>query len=316
MPYQCFVPKDFRYGTRAIIRQANDIIAEYSRAGFQLTLRQLYYQFVARDLIPNKQTEYKRLGEILNDARLAGLVDWDAIIDRTRNLETLAAWQTPTSILSAVAQQYREPVWDDQPHYVEVWIEKDALIGVIEGVCEELRVPYFACRGYTSQSEMWAAGRRFREKIDSGQNVTVIHLGDHDPSGIQMSEDNQNRLLMFAHDECTEEYTEDEHVADAFELRRVALNMDQVRRYNPPPNPAKETDSRIDGYRRRFGTNSSWELDALDPRVIADLIRSEVTSIIDDEKWEASMKKEAENRSLLDGCHRRWADVTEMLKKG
>lgn len=315
MPLECYVPKDFRYGTRAIIRQANDIIAEYQAEGYQLTLRQLYYQFVARDLIPNKQSEYKRLGEILNDARLAGLVDWDAIIDRTRNLQTHASWSSPQSILNSAAEGYAENPWADQDIYVETWIEKDALIGVIERVCEDWRVPYFACRGYTSQSEMWAAGKRFRRKIDDGKKVVVLHLGDHDPSGIQMSEDNMTRLLLFAGDEVYgDDEPEDEHIIDNFELRRIALNMDQVRRYNPPPNPAKETDSRIEGYRRAFGTNSSWELDALDPRVIADLIRTEVTSTIDSIVWDESIAREDKNREMLRECYMRWDEVTDFLK--
>lgn len=137
MARECFVPKDFAFKTRAVIRQANAIIAEYMAAGYKLTLRQLYYQFVSRDLIPNKQSEYKKLGDTINNARLAGLIDWDAIEDRTRNVRKLPVWTSPQSILDAVAEQYREDAWKDQPTHVEAWIEKDALVGVIEAVCEE-----------------------------------------------------------------------------------------------------------------------------------------------------------------------------------
>ncbi len=315
MPLECYVPKDFRTSSRIIIRQANSVIDEYRRAGFQLTLRQLYYQCVSRDWLANTIQNYKRLGEIVNDARLAGLIDWDAIIDRTRNLEQLPSWGRPEDILDAVASQYREPVWDVQPQYCEVWSDKDALIGVIERVCNELRVPYFACRGYTSQSEMWAAGKRLRGKLDEGKTITIFHLGDHDPSGMQMSEDNRGRLTMFQGEEYG--YDEDDEIADLvdleFSLKRIALNKDQIKQYNPPPNPAKESDSRYRQYVRNTGMTDSYELDALDPRVIASLIRSEVTSIRDEDKWTESMEAEAKNRALLRSAEQRWQDVKGFL---
>src|SRR5205085_3197993 len=128
----------------------NEIIAEYDQQGFDLTLRQLYYQFVSRDLLSNRQSEYDRLGCIVNDARLAGLIDWNAITDRTRNLRSLAHWDEPTDIIRACASQYRIDKWARQPCRVECWIEKDALVGVIAGICEELDIPYFSCRGYNS----------------------------------------------------------------------------------------------------------------------------------------------------------------------
>lgn len=301
MAKECFVPRDFAYKSLAVIRQANKIIAEYQAAGFTLTLRQLYYQFVSRDLIPNKQSEYKKLGSIINDARLSGHIDWDAIEDRTRNIRKLAVWKSPQSILDAVAEQYREDAWKEQPTHLEAWIEKDALLGVIEGVCDEWRVPYFACRGYTSQSEQYASGKRFTAAAARGQKVIVIHLGDHDPSGIDMTRDNADRLAMFT------------GYSGAVEVRRLALNFNQVEQYDPPPNPAKMTDSRFEGYVERFG-ESCWELDALDPQVIAALIRDEITGIVDHDAWNTSIERETERRSDLEQCAARWPDVTAFLR--
>jgi hypothetical protein len=131
-----------------MIEQANAIIDEYAGQGFDLTLRQLFYQFVARGLIANTQREYKNLGSVVNDGRLAGLVDWESIVDRTRNLRELSHWSSPREIVQGCARQFRYNLWDDQPAYVEVWIEKDALVGVIEGVCHRWDVPHFSCRGY------------------------------------------------------------------------------------------------------------------------------------------------------------------------
>ena len=82
-----YTPKRFSAGSLAMIEKANEIIADYAAQGFTLTLRQLYYQFVSKDLLPNKQAEYKRLGSVINDARMAGMLDWEAIEDRTRNVK-------------------------------------------------------------------------------------------------------------------------------------------------------------------------------------------------------------------------------------
>lgn len=278
-----YIDKKFNPVHLRIIESANTIIEEYQAQGFELTLRQLYYQFVARDLIPNTQKEYKKLSVILSDARLAGLVDWEAIVDRTRNLRSLATWEDPASIVEACASQFRIDRWANQENRVEVWIEKDALVGVIEPICNELRVPYFSCRGYTSQSELWAAGMRLKRHVKGGQTPVVIHLGDHDPSGIDMTRDILDRLALFM---------------GGCEVKRIALNKDQIDKYNPPPNPAKIADPRAEGYIKIHG-DESWELDALDPKVIATLIRKTVLKFRDEGAWEESEEIENQHKEKL-----------------
>lgn len=261
-----------------------------------LTLRQLYYQFVARGMIPNKQTEYKRLGSVINDARLAGLIDWSMMEDRTRTVRGVTHWSDPSSIVEAVAKQYKEDLWRDQKFRPE---EKDALVGVIERACRDLRVDYFACRGYTSQSAQYEAGQRFQRNQMAGQTPVVFHFGDHDPSGIDMTRDNTDRLSMFAR--------------IGVDVRRLALNMSQVEQYDPPPNPAKETDSRASEYIRRFG-GQSWELDALEPTVIDRLIRDNINELIDRRKWNATLREEEANREALQATSDRWDDVCEFVR--
>ncbi len=300
MPKICYVPKQFSSGSQYIIDKANRIIVEYARLGFDLTLRQLYYQFVSRGLIANKDTEYKRLGSIINDARLAGLIDWNAITDRTRNLRGLSHWETPGDIIYSAAKSYHIDRWDSQEYRVEVWIEKDALVGVIAGVCDEFDVPYFSCRGYTSQSEMWVAGQRLLRYIDAGQTPIILHLGDHDPSGKDMSRDITDRLVLFTESDL--------------EFSRLALNMDQVEKYNPPPNPAKITDSRAQGYILEYG-DESWELDALEPTVIAGLIRNAITNVLDNDAWLEATDKEQRGRSLLERASIDWSTVERTLIK-
>lgn len=295
-----FLDIKFRADTLAVIQQANTIIIDYQQQGFKLTLRQLYYQFVSRALLDNKQSEYKRLGSIIDNGRQAGLIDWDAIEDRTRNLEKPNTWEDPESILHAVASQYREDWWKGQSIYPEVWIEKDALTGVIEPVCEEFQVPYFACRGYVSQSEMYGAAQRLKRIARSGRQPIIFHLGDHDPSGMHMTVDNGQRLDLFMR-----------HAG--VEVVRLALNMAQVEQYDPPPNPAKESDSRFEGYQAEHG-DESWELDALNPTVIDQLIRDALEEKIDPEPWQAAKDAEAENRTLLESTSENWERVKLYLK--
>ena len=282
----CYIEKRFSAKSLKTIHAANDIIRDYQEQGFTLTLRQLYYQFVSRDLLQNIQSEYKRLGSIINDARLAGLLDWSAIEDRTRNLQTFYFGElgTASSILESAAAGHERDHWEDQKNYVEVWIEKDALVGVIERVCDKWRVPYFACRGYNSQSEQHKAGRRLAEKIDDGKNVTILHLGDHDPSGLNMTDDNTDRLTMFS--------------GHRINLKRLALNMDQVEQYDPPPNPTKETDSRTAEYQKLYG-ESCWELDALEPKVIEEIVSDNIKKLVDMKQWKKTDAREEEEREEL-----------------
>ncbi|KKL45349.1 hypothetical protein LCGC14_2356530, partial [marine sediment metagenome] len=116
---------------RAMVGYANEICADYAAQGYDLTLRQLYYQFVSRGLLPNTDRSYSNLGTTTNRARLAGLLDWDYIVDRTRNLQSVAHWDSPASLIDACAEQFTLDKWTDQPYRIEVWVEKEALAGVI-----------------------------------------------------------------------------------------------------------------------------------------------------------------------------------------
>lgn len=271
MPKICYVEKNFRSDSLALIDKINSVIEEYEAQGYSLTLRQCYYQLVARGIIPNNERSYKNTGNLINDARLAGLIDWHSIEDRTRNLQRLAHWDSPKSIIESASYQYRKDIWENQDYYVEVWVEKEALANVVGRVANELDVPYFCCRGYVSQSEMWSAAQRFIEKQEAGKDVVLIHLGDHDPSGIDMSRDIEERLVLFGVDTFM------------FNFRRIALNMEQIEEFAPPPNPAKLTDSRCGSYISKYG-DESWELDALEPKVIHDLITNNVTEFWDYEE--------------------------------
>jgi hypothetical protein len=286
----CYQEKNFREKSLIIIDQANEIIEEYRDDGLSLTLRQLYYQFVARDLLANKQSEYNRLGSIISDARLSGLVDWDAIVDRTRNIKSNSHWKDPGEIIEAATDGFMLDHWENQNYRVECWIEKEALIGVIEQSCSSLDITYFACRGYVSQSELWRAAMRFRKYQNAGLDTVIIHLGDHDPSGLDMTRDIRERLRLFG---------------ASTKVERVALNMDQIDEYNPPTNPAKLTDSRANAYINEYGFHS-WELDALEPRVLRNLIEKNVESYIDYSAFETVIDQEDEYKEILSRVKNNW----------
>jgi hypothetical protein len=287
-----------RGATMEMVVKAEEICREWGRQGYDLTLRQLYYQFVSRDLIPNTFQSYKRLGGIVDQARLAGLLDWSYIVDRTRNVYgTDGMDTTPEDAIEATAGGYSLPRWKDQPCWVEVWVEKDALSGIVQRAAREVNVPYFACRGYVSQSEMYDSGQRFGRMVQRGREVHIYHLGDHDPSGIDMTRDIRERLTMFAG-------------GRQVNVHRIALNMDQVQQYGPPPNYAKVTDSRFEAYKAIYG-DDSWELDALDPTVLHDLIVNAVRGHIDTDAWNAVERREDRDRELLRSVSRHWDDIVD-----
>lgn len=291
--------KNFREETLSVIEEANDILEEYKALGFVLTLRQLYYQFVARALIENTERSYKKLGTIINNARLAGLIDWDHLTDRTRHLQSENHWLSPEEVIRACAEQFAIDKWRDQSHRVEVWVEKDALIDVVGQACRPLDIPFFSCRGYVSQSEMWAASERIYGYISEGKTAMVIHLGDHDPSGMDMSRDIQDRLEMFLGGPGCD-----------LGFERIALNMDQIQAYTPPPNPAKTTDSRFATYRETFG-DDSWELDALEPSVIINLIQASVQLLIDYSAWASALEEEEHAQATLRNVAASWESIEE-----
>ena len=312
MPRRTYVPKAFKPAQLDVIQKVNQIISSYSAQGYSLTLRQVYYQFVARDWLQNTFRNYKNLGNLITDARRAGEIDWNAITDRTRNVKG-GYWgmDDPAQVIEPFA--FGVSMWEGQSNRVEVWVEKDALVDVIGRAAGAFRVPYFSCRGYTSDSEVWGAAQRLGGYLDDtydaagpdGQ-VIILHLGDHDPSGIDMTRDITDRLELFIAGDRG--YT----ALNRLEVRRIALNMDQVEQYDPPPNPAKITDSRAKGYMEIHG-DESWELDALEPSILDGLIRSHIEPLIDPDPWEAQQEKQRRGRATLKAVKDNYSKVIEYL---
>ena len=268
--------------TEQLIAWANDVIEDIVRGqGYILTLRQLYYQLVTKILIVNNKKSYRRLGTAIGKGRMLGLIDWDAIEDRGR-VPTL--WPSFINIEDRLEQAVKDfslDWWDGQSRYVEVWTEKDALSQIVHGAASEYAAPVVVCRGYSSLSAMRDGAQRFKDMLSEGRECVLLYLGDHDPSGLDMVRDVTDRFDNFE--------------AGEVEIRHLALTQAQVQLYNPPPNYTKPTDSRAPTYVAEHGYES-WEVDALTPGVLTELISGEIIQLIDWGRWEDVRRDEAEQR--------------------
>jgi len=282
-----FQTKKFSAENLRLLQVINQIITEYAAEGYDLTVRQTYYQLVARNEIPNTQESYDKIQALIGNARLAGLLDWGMIRDRARTTHIQDTYPDAAAFVTAYMEHFSVDRWAGQPYHVEVMVEKQALEGVLLPVCQELFCPFSANKGYSSLSMLYRTGKRLQERTHLGKkHCVVLYLGDHDPSGQDMGRDIEERLSMFAQ--------------TPIEVRRIALNMDQVEHYHMPENPAKLSDSRAAAYVERFG-NSSWELDAFPVDALARLVKAEVEKLIDQARWDIAYQRgEAEREKLHD----------------
>lgn len=313
----------FSPGAKKTIQSCREILNDFQARGLRMTLRQLYYQLVSRNAIENKLKEYKRLSNLLSDARMMGMLDWDAIEDRLRKPRAAQQFEDLNDLMEAALATYRLARWEGQEHYVELWVEKEAMAGIIEPIAREYHITFMVNRGYSSQSAMYEAAKRFldgcygkvpyqtvAEMLTKGgqklENPThealtkvmiqnkddfptqkrkpiLLYLGDHDPSGEQMAEDCSNRLDLFGID---------------VDVRKIALTREQVDMYDPPPNPAKMADPRAAAYVEKHG-ESSWEMDALSPDVLDQVIRGAIEEVCDLDLMEKIKRREERDKKLL-----------------
>lgn len=277
--------------------QINAIIEEYRSQGYTLTLRQLYYQLVSRDVIPNLQAEYKKLGVLLTKGRMAGVVDWDAIEDRIR-VPKLPYYNTSVEeALQDAERQYRLDRQDGQDCYIEVWCEKDALSQVLYRVTHKYHIRLMVNRGYSSTTAMHDAFKRYRHR--AGQRLVLLYVGDHDPSGLDMLRDIRERLVEFG---------------VAVEVVPVALTKEQIEEHDPPPNPAKVTDPRAGDYIAVHGA-VSWEVDALPPQTLHKLIEDAVLERIDEDLYIEQLDKEVHDKGQLKRIAKHIDEMDALVQK-
>lgn len=271
----------FNTKSRDLLEKCLSILNEYEQKSIKVTLRQLYYQLVSRGYIPNIDKEYHKLSSLLTDARYNAIIDWDAIEDRIRIPHRHSQFDNILDLVQCAKNSYRLDRWNGQEYYIEVFCEKDAISGVLLPITEQWHVYLNVNRGYSSATAVYDASKRFLEHDKTG---VLLYLGDHDPSGLDMIRDIQDRLKEFG---CE------------IKVIPIALTLEQIKKYNPPPNPAKITDSRAKDYISQFG-GKSWEVDALPPDVMINLVDAAIRQYVDVEKLDMVIKQEIEDMRQLE----------------
>lgn len=293
MVKEVYKKQRFQPHVRALIDVCDKIVTSYVRRGFRLTVRQIYYQLVAKhphlihkdpEQVNTKQS-YDRIQSMLNNARLAGLIDWDAIEDRTRDVIERSHWDGVKHMLDSSQNWYHEDMWNEQPVLVIAFVEKEALAGIFQHIFKPWDVPVLPARGYPSSSILREIAKE--RMLGEERKIVGMHFGDHDPSGVDMTRDLEQRLNMFCRGRVE------------LDFRRLALTMDQVEDQNPPPNFAKESDARYKKYVETYGVTESWELDALSPEYLEGLVKDEIEPLIDWDAWNETKRRIEARRGVL-----------------
>lgn len=255
------------------VAAVNQVIRQYD---MPLTLRQIYYRLVAAGLIPNRRTAYNGLSAQLVRAREAGEVNETRIVDRSRSTID-RAFDSPSDFFEAAIwtcdNRFFRRFWTTQGVYVEAWVEKDALSQVIAGAVEGLNTIVAPSRGYSSFSYVRDAVRRFQNNRGDAKHVVILHLADHDPSGLDMTRDLQERFTAYRRGFLFD-----------VKVKRVALTFDQVQERDLIPNPTKIEDPRAQGYIDEYG-DECWELDAIEPDEMVEMVEGAVSAEVTD--WDA-----------------------------
>ncbi len=269
---------------QVMIDAVNTILQDYHSQGYRLTLRQLYYQLVAQGAIPNSIKEYSKLSQTCVIGRMNGLLDWYMIEDRIRIPYLEYYVDSPEDAIEDTLSHYKLNRQEGQPKHIEIWTEKDAVSNILKRVSEKFHVRLMVNRGYSSCSAMYETYKRF-SKVDQDQDQIILYVGDHDPSGLDMLRDIRERLYEFG--------------AEDFRLIPVALTMAQIKKYKSPPNPAKISDPRAGWYINRFG-NTSWELDALSPKVLEAVVKVALVGHLDISQYNKMLVREDTDKTNLE----------------
>jgi len=287
--------KNLRAATVEMIGNVLMILEQAKADNVRMTLRQVYYKFVKSGLFENADENYNKLKRAVGDGRLAGLIPWDEIEDKERDLYGVTTYAAPEQMMRGLADKYHRDLWEGQQWRPEVWVEKKGMTNVVSDICNQLRVDFFACKGYNSLTEAWKAGQRLAGYIKRGQRAIIFYLGDHDPSGLDMVRNNREQIELFA--------------GVPVMVVHLALTHDQVQAFGPelPPNPAKLKDARLEQYRDYmaglgYGASErdvSWEVDALEPTYIREMIDREVRRIRQEDLWDEALEREVEDKRYL-----------------
>ncbi|GAH76712.1 unnamed protein product, partial [marine sediment metagenome] len=146
-----------------LLTQVQEIINSYD---FALTLRQIYYQLVARQIIPNEQRYYKKLSRLCVAGRDEGILPEEGFADRLREVDKLSSWSNLNEFMQTVKRSYRKDKWQNQDNHLEIWTEKDALRSVLTEITYKYDVALMVARGQLSRTEVYRTAERYRAKTD------------------------------------------------------------------------------------------------------------------------------------------------------
>ena len=272
----------------AIIDAAHDILFEIQPA----TVRAVCYRLFAAGLIPNmSKTSTAKVSRLLVGAREDGVIPWGWIVDETRAPEHVSSWGDPEQLIRAAVDQYRKDYWSDQPERVEVWSEKGTVRGTVAPVLQELGVTFRVMHGYGSATSIYGAAA---DSLQGVKLLTVLYVGDWDPSGLHMSEvDLPARIARYK---------------GVIHFRRVALTAHDVAPGTTIPHfevSTKAKDPRYAWFRGRYGTRC-WELDALSPVKLRKRVHDAIVALLDMTKWNRAVEVEKVERESMAGFLNTW----------
>jgi hypothetical protein len=269
--------------TRQLIESAVLILS----SEWPMTIRQLFYRLVSARYIENSRADYQRVSRMMTTARDDGRCLFEWIVDRSRPEYSPRVFDDPVEYAEVIKRSYRKDYWTTQPNHCEIWVEKDAIIGSIQGVTDELGVTVRVGRGFLSTTKAHEIAERFNS---ISKPITVFYLGDHDPSGRTIEADLVTRIGMYG---------------SYFTLRRLAIFAGDIRKFNLPPLRVKMTDSRAKGFLRKY-SNTCVELDALPPIELRRRIRDAVEQLLDRNLWNRAIEVESVELASIRDTVARW----------
>ena len=248
-----------------------------------VTVRQVYYQIVSRGMLPNVSETYRKVEYVLVQLRENNLLPYEFIVDRGRSPHFVNTWDNLGAYLDTISVAYKKNLWMSQDDHVEIWLEKDALVGVIEPVTNEYLVGLYPTRGYPSLSFIYQAAETLRRVQENDKIVYIYYVGDFDPSCMGIEAFIKNTL-------------EDHGIT--FNFTRIAILPEDIERYDLPPLLAKVQDPNFKAFSAQYGTQAV-ELDALPPEVLRQRVKESILNHISVREWnDIQQTQTLENESL------------------
>jgi len=246
-----------------------------------ITIRHLFYLLVSQGIIEKTEAAYKALCSHLSKWRRSGAVPWNSFTDSTRWHIQGTTFDNMQDALNTTVETYRRNLWADQDHYLEVWVEKDAIAGIVAPKANAFGVPVFVCRGFASLSSLFSAANTFRRMAEAGKKVIIYHFGDYDPSGVAAGQS----VLKAMRDDFRVE----------LQFIRAAVTEEQIEEMNLPTRPTKTTGT----HARHWTGGRSVELDAMPAAELRRLVESCITRHIDVDAWNTLRRTEEMERETL-----------------